>query len=151
MIDLTSLGSGPIHWFADWPVADLPVTGSAVYTIWNREGAFIYVGMSGRSTTATGKGPFGRLHSHASGRRSGDQFCIYVCDRLVLPGLHNRLTEIAEGTLSLDMETRAFIHAELGFRYLVVFSPAEAFALETLIQRGGWDHAAPMLNPINRK
>jgi len=28
-----------------------------------------------------------RLRSHASGRRSGDQFCIYVADRFVLPTL----------------------------------------------------------------
>lgn len=151
MLDSTPLGSGPIHWFADWPIADLPTTGSAVYTVWNRMGAFVYVGMSGRSAAATGKGPHGRLHSHASGRRSGDQFCIYVCDRLVLPGLHNRLGEIADGSLSLDGETRAYIRAELGFRWLSVSSPAEAFALETSLQRGGWDHGSPMLNPIGTR
>ena len=45
--------------------------------------------------------PLGRLASHASGRRSGDQFLIYVCDRLVLPRLGNRIGEIAGGALSL--------------------------------------------------
>lgn len=151
MIDPTPLGSGPIHWFADWPIAGVPVTGSAVYTIWNREGAFVYVGMSGRSATPTGKGPFGRLNSHASGRRSGDQFCIYVCDRLVLPGLHNRLIEVADGSLSLDAEIRAYIRAELGFRFLTVASPAEALALEVSLQRGQWDRGAPALNELGQK
>src|SRR4029434_11137740 len=60
-------------------------------------GRFMYVGMSGRSITAettargTRMGLYIRLHirlqSHASGRRSGDQFCVYVADRLALPHL----------------------------------------------------------------
>ena len=28
-----------------------------------------------------------RLGSHASGRRSGDQFNVYICDRFVVPAL----------------------------------------------------------------
>ncbi len=58
----------------------------------------MYVGMAGRSLTQesiTDKrqdplaraGLWGRLNSHASGRRSGDQFYVYVADRLVLPRL----------------------------------------------------------------
>ncbi len=151
MIDPASLGFGPIHWFADWPIADVPVTGSAVYTVWNREGVFVYVGMSGRSATATGKGPWGRLHSHASGRRSGDQFCIYVCDRLVLPGLHNRIGEIADGSLSLDAETRSFIRAQLGFRCLSVASPDMAYQIEGMIIRGGLLIGTPLLNPLRAR
>ena len=108
---LEALESGPIHWFSDWPTGDVPRSGAAVYTIWHREGSFIYVGMSGRSftggTEGSGKsGPWGRLNSHASGRRSGDQFCIYVADRLVLPTLHNRFAEITDGSLSLDTAIR---------------------------------------------
>ena len=96
--------ASPIHWFSDWPTGDVPRSGAVVYTIWNREGSFIYVGMSGRSfigeTEGKGKaGPWGRLNSHSCGRRSGDQFCVYVADRLVLPTLHNRISEIAEGSL----------------------------------------------------
>jgi hypothetical protein len=92
-----------------------------VYTIWDRAGRFVYVGMAGR-TGASGNGPFGRLGSHASGRRSGDQFCIYVCDRLVLSAQRERLPDIEAGTLSLDRLTRDFIRAELGFRSLTVSS-----------------------------
>ncbi len=67
----------------------VPLHGAGVYTIWHEDGRFIYVGMSGRGITkdtATRNTPFGiyiRLRSHASGRRSGDQFCVYVAGRLV--------------------------------------------------------------------
>ena len=111
--DPTPLGSGPIHWFGNWPIADVPVKGSLVYTNWNREDAFVYVGMSGRSEKATGKGPWGRLYSRASGRRSGDQFCVDVSDRFVLARLQNRITDIADGSLSLDGETRDMSYGEV--------------------------------------
>src|SRR4051812_6277101 len=108
------LTTGPIHRFSDWPTGDVPRSGAVVYTIWDRDCSLIYVGMSGRGFTGTvegnGKaGPWGRLNSHASGRRSGDQFCVYLADRLVLPRLHNRITEIADGSLSLDTATRDYI------------------------------------------
>jgi hypothetical protein len=69
-----------------------------VYTIW-RGDQFVYVGMSGRGaqredfvasshgTARQAKGLWTRLNSHASGRRSGDQFNVYVCDRLIVPVL----------------------------------------------------------------
>jgi hypothetical protein len=69
------------------------VFGAGVYTIWDNDGRFIYDGMSGRGITAetvrrnSPLGIYTRLHSHASGRRSADQFCVYVADRLVLPTL----------------------------------------------------------------
>jgi hypothetical protein len=147
--ELQRLVSGPISWFADWPDRSVPTTGCAVYTIWDREQRFLYAGMSGRSPTAAtnAKGPFGRLNSHASGRRSGDQFCIYVCDRIVLPGLHNRISEIASAALSLDAETRALIRQQLGFRLTPMAMPGAAFALEKLLRHGGTEAGLPFLNP----
>lgn len=147
---LTTLLAGPILWFADWPTnaVAVPRSGSAVYTVWDRAGAFLYVGMSGRSSTATGSGPFGRLNSHAGGRRSGDQFNVYISDRFVLPRVHNRVSEIAAGTLSLDKLTRDYIRAELGFRVTALSSPADAFTLERRLQRGEWDAGRPILNPL---
>jgi hypothetical protein len=143
------LFGGPVSWFEHWPDRSVPRSGSAVYTIWDRQGRFIYAGMSGRSSSvaAGSRGPYGRLNSHASGRRSGDQFCIYVCDRLVLPMLHNRIADIASGELSLDAETKLFIRRELGFRVMQAGSPAEAFQVEKLICTGGTDAGRPLLNP----
>ena len=125
---IKALTTSPIRLFADWPTGDVPRSGAVVYTIWNREGSFLYVGMSGQGSTGgtggNGKaGPWGRLNSHAGGRRSGDQFCIYVADRLVLPSLHNRLSEIADGSLSLDRATRDYIRANLGVRSKEVVHP----------------------------
>ena len=84
------LSRGPAYLFADWPNLAVSTFGAGVYTIWHNDGRFIYVGMSGRGITAetsrrnTPQGIYTRLQSHASGRRSGDQFCVYVADRLVL-------------------------------------------------------------------
>jgi hypothetical protein len=147
--DLTPLFAGPIHWFADWPHRMVPRVGSLVYTIWRRDGAFLYVGMAGRSGSRSpdSKGPYGRLEAHASGKRSGNQFCIYVCDRLVLPRLGNRLSEIGDGKLLLDDETRSYIRAELGFRWQTSQSPTHAWALEDAIKCGQVGPAGkPILN-----
>jgi hypothetical protein len=41
------------------------------------------VGAGGR---VVAKGLWTRLNAHASGRRSGDQFCVYIGDRQVVAG-----------------------------------------------------------------
>ena len=46
------LTRGPAYSFADWPNPSVPMFGAGVYTIWHRDGRFIYVGMSGRGITA---------------------------------------------------------------------------------------------------
>ena len=150
---IRALTISPLHLFANWPTGNVPRSGAVVYTIWNREGSFIYVGMSGRSftggTEGSGKaGPWGRLNSHASGRRSGDQFCVYVADRRVLPTLHNRISEIADGTLSLDRATRDYIRANLGFRWTMMKSGMTALELERRLQRGEAACGKPLLNPL---
>ncbi len=147
---LDALHRGSLHWFADWPTATVPRAGSIVYTIWDHDGSFIYVGMAGRSasSSAKSKGPFGRLESHANGRRSGDQFNVYVCDRLVLQRVQDLIPEIAAGTLSLDRLTREFIRTELGFRFVTMANPAQAFSVERQLQRGAWAAGPPALNPI---
>lgn len=56
-----------------------------------------------------------RLRSHASGRRSGDQFCVYVADHYVLPELTREQVEaIRDSRLSMDMLVREKIHAAFG-------------------------------------
>jgi hypothetical protein len=148
-----ALTSGLIHWFCHWPTGDVPKSGAVVYTIWDQQERFIYVGMSGRGFTdgaqVSGKaGPWGRLNSHASGRRSGDQFCVYVADRLVLPTLHNRIVEIADGSLSLDRATREYIRSNLGFRWVAMESGRAALDLERRLQRGEAQCGKPLLNPL---
>ena len=134
----------------DWPVVAVPRSGAIVYTVWNRSGQFIYVGMAGRGETsaARGSGPFGRLNSHASGRRSGDQFCVYVCDRLVLPTLRDRIEDVAAGKLSLDGATREYVRTELGFRMVHVTDGREALQVERMVQRGALVAGRPFLNPL---
>ena len=72
------LSGGVARPLTDWPDPTVPVFGAGVYTIWDNDGRFIYVGMSGRGITAktvrrnSPLGIYTRLHSHASGRRSGE-------------------------------------------------------------------------------
>jgi hypothetical protein len=94
-------------------------------------------------------GLFSRLNSHASGRRSGDQFCVYVCDRFVVPNLTTpQQHEIARGTLSLDVLTREFISEELAYRYVRTAGGDEAFKLEREVQRGALAAGRPYFNPL---
>jgi hypothetical protein len=146
------LFTGEMLPFAAWPQTPVPKGPPGVYTIWRGE-EFLYVGISWRepSATVTGqsKGLWGRLDSHASGRRSGDQFCIYICDRFVLGDLDSSaITAVAEGALSLDQLTRAYVRERLGYRFIVTKSGAEARAIESLVRRDGHvDRGRPYLNP----
>jgi hypothetical protein len=128
----------------------VPRSGALVYTVWDRSGQLVYVGMAGRGETSTarGFGPFGRLISHASGRRSGDQFCVYVCDRLVLPSVRDRIDDIAAGRFSLDQATRDYVRAELGFRMVQATDGREALQVERLIQRGALAMGRLFLNSL---
>ena len=94
---LRSLRRGRIYLFAKWPNLSISEVVASVYTVWNGD-LFLYVGMSGRGWSTDrlkpleGKGGkrrglVTRLASHSSGRRSGGQFCVYACDRLVIPKL----------------------------------------------------------------
>jgi hypothetical protein len=150
----TELGEGATHSFASWPNSLVPNFGAGVYTIWHQDGRFIYVGMSGRGITTdtvrrnTPQGIYTRLQSHASGRRSGDQFCVYVADRLVLPALSQEdVAAIAAGRHQMDAFVRRYIHENLSYRFVVLPDGAAAYAVETTIKNGGWGHGRPFLNP----
>src|SRR5205823_546863 len=82
---LDQLEHGPLYRFADYATLTtvIPSSGAGVYTIWDDHGALIYAGIAGRNPNGTGLAS--RLRSHASGRRSGDQFCVYVADHLRAP------------------------------------------------------------------
>jgi hypothetical protein len=144
--------------FSAWPDVRVPRTAAGVYTVWRGE-HFMYVGMAGRGLNAAGiqvhtangvrKGLADRLNSHASGRRSGDQFCVYVADRLVLPTLTpDDIRRIAAGELSLDAKVREYIRAEFQFRFAVTRDGREAAELERAIRGGALAAGKPFLNPL---
>jgi hypothetical protein len=156
---LEALERGPLHRFADWRSASVPRIAAGVYTIWSDNGQFTYVGMSGRALTeqdidapdepAKARGLWTRLSSHASGWRSGDQFCVYICDRFVVPTLTaEQQSQIGDGVLSLDALTRTYIHDHLAYRYITLPNGKHAFTMERDVQRGALSAGKPLLNPL---
>lgn len=146
--------------FADWPVSAVPRVAPGVYTIWNND-ELIYVGMSGQGGGASREalnrarkrgrtwGLRTRLASHASGRRSGDQFCVYIADRLVLGTLSaDEINKISANILSLDQLVKRYIHERLTFRFIETDSGAEALAIEEEVKKGCLGQK-PFLNPLD--
>jgi hypothetical protein len=151
---VTDLTQGTVYSFGGWPNSAIPNFGAGVYTIWHNDGRFIYVGMSGRGITVdttrrnTPQGIYTRLQSHASGRRSGDQFCVYVADRLVLPTLSQEdITAVTSGRHQMDTLVRRYIHENLCYRFVMLPDGATAREVESAIKSGEWGHGRPLLNP----
>ena len=105
---------------------------------------FIYIGRCG----VTNFQHF-RLNSHRSGRRSGDQFCIYIQDYYVLPLLIENLKENKEDYVfekgRLDREVGKFISENLRLKYLSV-QKDDVMDLENRIREGKYGRT-PKLNP----
>ena len=150
------LASGPRHLFSDWPVTEVPEVAAGLYSIWD-ENQFVYIGMSGRSATPEelerrrliGKtfGLFNRLAAHASGRRSGDQFCVYVADVFVLPQLTaGQIRDISKRYITFDSLVKAYVHDHLSFRFMETVDGVTALRLEAEIKAGSLG-AKPLLNP----
>jgi hypothetical protein len=125
-----------------------------VYTIRDSDSRFIYVGMSGRGITvetvhrSTPRGLYTRLQTHAGGRRSGDQFCVYLADRLVLPTLsEDDINAIVSGRHQMGVFVRRYIHQNLCYRSVMLPDGAAAYAVETAIKNGEWENGRPLLNP----
>lgn len=144
----------PRHKFSRWPNTALPTVAAGVYAVWDQE-VLVYCGMSGREfekAVGLGKARFGlitRLASHASGRLSGDQFCVYVANRLVIPSITpEQLPMFASGVLNLDKLTKVYIHERLEYQFALVQSSAEAYELERTCRNGSQFGAKPILNPL---
>ena len=142
------LAHGPLHRFADWPNKDVPKVAIGLYTVW-RGDEFIYVGMAGKSKVLTdvkakgGKsGLHGRLGSHTAGKKAGDQFCVYVADKILA----------AAGHSTTDDFVRDYVCEHLSYRYfafdgLSAEEQKTAYRLEQRIQAGGTSLGKPLLNP----
>lgn len=146
----------PKYRFSDWPNKAIPDIAAGIYVIWHGDRLF-YCGMSGRgiekaleSGSAKKYGLVTRLNSHSSGRLSGDQFCVYVANRLVIPSLRFEDFEgFASGEMKLDHLTKAFIHKHLEYQYMLVDSSSEAYAVEKKARQGGFFDQQPLLNPLD--
>ncbi|MBE1586766.1 hypothetical protein ACFPOI_51370 [Nonomuraea angiospora] len=159
---MIELQDGPLYKFSEWPNHQVPRLAAGVYTVW-REDELLYAGMSGRAmkqeqlvaTPGQARAAVGlwtRLKAHASGRRSGDQFSVYVCDRFVVPVLTpHQQAEIGHGHLSLDQLTRDYIHEHLGYRFLICRDGAEASEIERAVRAGSLEAGLPYLNPLKAK
>ena len=73
--------------FADEPRKYVPTSGSIIYSVWDKDEKFIYIGISGLQKSLERRNPLPRMVSHASGIRSGDQFNVYIHDFFVVPKL----------------------------------------------------------------
>jgi hypothetical protein len=136
--------------FKDWPNEDIPPVAAGVYLIWDGED-LIYVGMSGRQIEKNlhkrRYGLYNRLQAHSSGRLSGDQFCVYVANRLVIPNLtQEQLGQFRDDDINLDMLTKEYVQ-QLDYQFCVVDSSKEAFSLEEACKQGAFEGRVPLLNP----
>ena len=153
------LADAPRHAFCDWPVSAVPDVAAGVYAIWDND-QLIYVGMSGRGATRgllaakqlEGKrfGLYTRLASHASGRRSGDQFCVYVADQLVLPRLSaDQIDAISRRELRFDNLVKEYIHSNLEFEFVETWDGEIARDAEDDARSGALGQK-PLLNPMKQ-
>ncbi|MFI7114808.1 hypothetical protein ACIBK9_51445 [Nonomuraea sp. NPDC050227] len=155
---MNELQEGPLFKFSEWPNDQIPLLAAGAYTVWTGD-VFLYAGMSGRGRKQEHlvaepgqiQKPLGlrtRLKAHASGRRSGDQFNIYVCDRFVIPALTpEQQADIGLGRLSLDQLTKTYVHEHLGYRYLICRDGKEAGRVERAVRGGALKAGPPYLNP----
>lgn len=132
---------------------------AGVYTIWEGD-QLIYVGYAGQKLTARyvagvdqtkakkARGLRDRLDHHASGVRSGDQVCVYICDRYLLPNLEAAdRAAIQNGDLRLlNARTRELIRQKYDYRFVPTPDGATARALEMEVQEGALG-IKPLLNP----
>ena len=97
----------------------IPSFGSIIYTVFLDRSEYIYVGIGGLSgKSVQERNPRSRIIQHAQGRRSGDQFCIYIQDFYVIPSIINTQYTAKKGYL--DTLTKEFIQKRLSYRYLVI-------------------------------
>src|SRR6266849_2764751 len=141
---LKTLAAAPQQRFADWRNANVPLV-TGVYLIWDRDQHLLYVGMAGSKNGNLRK----RLGSHARGGRGGDQFCLYVFDRFVLPLLTaEEIRKAADDRISLDAKTGDYIRTNYSYSFVTTENTDDARALEARAQHGVPSIGKPLLNPL---
>ena len=129
----------------------IPNKGSLIYTVWDKDDSFLYVGIAGLQRDLAKRSPLSRMISHASGVRSGDQFCVYIHDFYVVPKLvETGVYEPSKGLL--DKLTKAYIHENLFYRFQVIEgsdSDRKVRDMENQIKRGAYGFPAPVLNGVD--
>ena len=152
--DLSVLFSNevPLRPFTTSNVSDVPSWGSIIYTVFLDKTEYIYVGIGGLSgKSVTERNPRSRIMQHSRGRRSGDQFCIYIQDFYVIPELIGSKYTPKKGYL--DLLTKQFIQSRLTYRYLVVQtddSDQVVRKLEREMQRDQYGYGVPLLNGTSK-
>ena len=150
--DLSSLFSAatPLRAFSTSNIAEVPAFGSIIYTVFLDGTDYIYVGIGGLAgATVQDRNPRSRIIQHAQGRRSGDQFCIYIQDFYVIPSIIN--TQYTPKKGYIDMLTKEFIQKRLSYRYLVVQSDDSdkiVRRLERELQSNEHGFGVPKLNGV---
>ena len=146
---LFDLDTPPIP-FSNPAVQNIPQFGSIIYTVWNTNNDFIYVGIGGVKTGVplSQRNPRSRISQHSSGTRSGDQFCVYVQDFFVIPEIVKSEKYVPEKGL-LDKLIKEYIHKNLSYRF-IVFQDENSIeivrSLESKIKRGESSFGSTFLN-----
>ena len=150
--DLSDLFSSekPLIRFTDDHTKHVPEYGSIIYTVWDLDEKFIYVGIGGtQDKPVRERDPRSRIREHRNGRRSGNQFCCYVHDYYVIPELV-RSGKFERKKRYLDIRTRDYIHRNLRYRvkgFQTEDSVQIVRKLEKEIQKGFFG-TPPILNGL---
>ena len=151
-LDLLFSSKVELRQFTTSNIKHIPEYGSILYTVFLDSKEFIYVGIGGLSgKSVKERNPRSRIIQHAQGRRSGDQFCIYIQDFYVIPLLFADKYVPKKGYL--DELTKEFIQKRLTYRYIVFQtddSDKVVRKLEREIQSNEHGHGLPKLNGITR-
>lgn len=152
MEEISHLFTGPEYSFQSRPDDPIPDSCAGVYTIWEGE-RFLYVGIAGRDLSKPSKskvrGLKQRLRAHWKGGLGGDQFAVYVFERITAPELDkSQLKAMGEGTLTLIDLNQDYIRNRLSFRFIETHNYEKAMEIENLLKKGGFqNYSKPFLNP----
>ena len=131
--NLFDLNKHPVS-FLDDHTEHISWYGSMIYTVWDSDDRFIYVGVGG---VGKRKDPRSRINQHRNGGRSGDQFCVYIQDYFIIPDLLKKNhPKIQKG--SLDKMTKDYIQKHLSYRFVTIknIKRTELINVEEKIKRG---------------